>query len=932
MFNRNLFKKAAGRAITATALVLALSYCTVDERYSFENIKNVNTDVTLFENGLSVPLVESTAKITIDSLVRASGLDTTAFGDYLKVAGDGSYYISYETTLSLDEAIADLDLKNLVKVDAIEYSQDVSYSLGDISSSSLKTPAETIEYASDIESFNLDLNLEPLSETINFLSADYLHTAAAAAKLAGESSFTLPAELSVEQNSSQNLPAFTLPQQIKSLESATLKPGAAIVVEFIAEDPIFSAGSIVPDIKVDLSDVLVLADGTSILDISTLTLNNGNGYSAKASFGLKALVTGKFDQEKTIPFAGTIRQDGLTLEVSKAEANTRGLNVAINVSFVNVELDEITGIIGQYSMDCKVEANEISYTMPEGLGNFGTFTVKPKGTPVITVNIDIPDLDGLNVQTEGITVHVPEFVKFENVPSELAYDETASAFTITSIKKGTWTIPVKGLEVTPKKVGDNYVIEGYYSADGVISIPEGRADLSKLLAISGQHVGIRVEIPEIEAESIALSELSIDVDENTDFNLIAANDIPDMIGSVGRIELKDVDATMEIQLNNLPDIGNGKFLLDLNVSLPDFIRPSEIKINEDITNGKLARTVHIEGLDLSEYDLAAMKAEGKDLAGSIRFAGKVSAENPTVDLSSLNTDISGSIIVRIADANNNIEISKLSAKVDYQLDTLFKYPFFALPEELKDCVLDLPDVSLEARISSNLAMPLDVTLSLKDVVENLPVEFPYSENPEETKTVVNTFSLDLDSVLQNNIDSLELHFSGNVDKTRDVIVYPDAEYHLGLDIALNAPLELGENTNIVYADTVDLAENGKILAEVLETTKARLYGSIENTMPFSVNVKIELLAYDEAADEYRVVETEVPAEAVLAKAGETNDFTLVLAKAENASTEGLSHIRFSVGLSANGSTAKPEDYIQISKLGFTVPEGISLNISEIASK
>lgn len=931
MSNKNLFKKAAVRALPATALVLALSYCTVDERYSYENIKNVNTDVTLFENGLSVPLVESTAKITIDSLVRASGLDTTEFGQYLKVGEDGNYYIVYESSLSLDDAIKDLDLKNLVQLDAVNYSQELSYKLGDISGSSLKTTAESLEYSTNLESFNLNLNFEPLSEDITFLQAEYLHTLATAAEALGQSSFTIPSDLSLAQNSSQKLPAFTLPSQVKSLKSANLKPGAAIVIEFTADDPIFSAGSIVPDIKVDLSDVLVLADGTSTLDISSLELNKANNYSASKSFAIKSLTTTKFTEEKNIPFNGTIRQNGLVAETAKAQANTKGLNVSIKVNFVNVELDEVIGEIKEYVMECNVEPKSIAYEMPEAIGNFGTFSIIPKGAPSVSVNIDIPELNDLNLVTEGIVIHIPEFVKFENVPAIFAYDEAASTFTITKIEKGNWNIPIKELEITPKKVDAGYIVEGSYSANGQIAIPEGEIDLTKLLALSGKHVGINVSVPEIEAESIALKELAIDVDESADFDLIAAKDIPEMILKVGAVDLNNVKAQLDIELGNLPEIGDGKFLLNLNIAMPDFIKPSEINIAEEVSNGTLSKSIDIEGIDLSAYDLAALKAEGKDLKGSVRVLGKVSAENPTVDLSSLNADITGRIALKIADENNKIEISRIAARVDYQLDTLFKYKFGALPEELKDCVLELPEADLIANIHSNLAMPLNATLDIKNVAEGYKVNFPYSENPEEISTISNEYKININNLINSHDENLELTLKAQVDKTKDVIVYPDADYKLDIDFNLSAPVQLGEETHITYADTLDLQDSAATLAEVLKATKAQLYGSIESTLPFTVSVKVNLLAYDKESDTYGTIDTK-PIEAVIAKAGETNDFTLLLEKAENASVEGLSHIRFSVDLQANGANAKEDDYIQISKLGVTVPEGISLNIKDLTSK
>lgn len=126
MIKRKQFAKVAGAICCVVAFTSALSGCKVDERYNFENIKNVSTDVTIFQNGISVPLVQSTAKISVDSLINLSGLDTTAFGDYLKVYDNGDYYLGYETNYSMKEALDELNLKNLVDISSVGYSTELT--------------------------------------------------------------------------------------------------------------------------------------------------------------------------------------------------------------------------------------------------------------------------------------------------------------------------------------------------------------------------------------------------------------------------------------------------------------------------------------------------------------------------------------------------------------------------------------------------------------------------------------------------------------------------------------------------------------------------------------------------------------------------------------------------------------------------------------
>ena len=183
--------KASVLALSSLGLI-SLSGCQVDENYSFENIKNVNTDITLFENGISIPLVEKTARITVDSILRASGLDTTSFASYLKLAEDGSYYISYQQDLSFNEVIEELDLKNLVKVSGIDYSQSVSYDIGDLNATDMKISKTEFKKIQSVDDLNIEINIPSQSRESTLLPLNIVQDAASAAEMLGQSTVSLP--------------------------------------------------------------------------------------------------------------------------------------------------------------------------------------------------------------------------------------------------------------------------------------------------------------------------------------------------------------------------------------------------------------------------------------------------------------------------------------------------------------------------------------------------------------------------------------------------------------------------------------------------------------------------------------------------------------------------------------------------------------------
>lgn len=920
--------KASVLALSSLGLI-SLSGCQVDENYSFENIKNVNTDITLFENGISIPLVEKTARITVDSILRASGLDTTSFASYLKLADDGSYYISYQQDLSFNEVIEELDLKNLVKVSGIDYSQSVSYDIGDLNATDMKISKTEFKKIQSVDDLNIEINIPSQSRESTLLPLNIVQDAASAAEMLGQSTVSLPDYSPSFTAENVSIDAFSLPSFIKSIESATLKSGAGIKVSVSIPDCIFSAGKIIPDLRADLSDVLTFVSGTSTLDLSSLELNASNSYSASKTFAVASLNTEKFTQNKSVAISGKLISTGLQASLAQAKALSSDLKVKVNIEFVDFALDQAYGQIEGLSYEINEGTGNHLYELPSEIGNFGTFSIIPKNNPALTIALDIPEIEGIQISAEnGLVIKVPSFLRFSNIPSDFTYDESANTLTLNVIKTANYSLPISELVIVPQKLDSKYVVSGEASVKGTIGLPDGRVDLAKLSQLSGKSLGVTASIPDLEAQSVKLEKLAIDIDESAKLTLMKGSEIPEMVNKIEAINLDGTRLAIDLQLNNLPDIGDGKFLIDLTAEFPDFVVPSQIRLQGEIVDGTFAQSFDIEKLDFSSYDLKKMREEGTDLSGNTRFYGKVSAENPSVNLDGINASISGSVNVKIADANDEIKIKDVTAFIDYQLDTLFKFPFFTLPKELKGCTLDLPKAQLSADISSNLSLPVSAEINLEDGLLKLPLEFPYSNSVDVVESAHNSFEIDLNPLLQIQKDSISAQFDLKLSPEKVSKVDMFADYSLDLALAVEVPVQLGDEFSFTYADTVALGSSADILKEVLAMTSAQLFGQVESTLPFTVGVALELLAYDAENNTYTVLPTE-EIKTVLAKAGENNDFTLLLKTLEGSDLSALSHLRFSIDLASNGQVLGKENYICISGLGITVPEGVSVNVSEL---
>ncbi|MGM9783773.1 MAG: hypothetical protein ACI3ZI_01710 [Candidatus Cryptobacteroides sp.] len=1101
--------------IPAAVLALIVSGCTFDELYNAENILAVDKTVTLFEKGIALPLVQSTSKLRVDSIVKLSGLDTTQFGEYLKTDSEGNYFLSIEGQYSLDSMIDSLKLSEMVKIDAVDFTQDFSYDLGNIDASSLKVEAQSFGQTITLDDFSsaLDISIDPVSESVskklglasNDYSLDYsvdpvsrnqiimskssIQTAAAAAAALGQSTVSFPDTCIPADFEAQNIPAVSLPSTIRSVSDVKLKSGAKMVVSISVSNCILSAGFIVPEISVDLSDVLVIEGVTGALDLSSLVLDKAGNFTARKEYNITGVNVSKLFSNKSIRISGNAFLYGATASCTQAQAIAGDLGLDVNIEFVNFGIEAVTceinpvgssvsqdvpinipaitlpeqvksvsdisftdasqldltikaknlasitglnaslatltvqfpaalqvsgdgvsgntltitganlasdihktvkiskinlpspvkgnitwndkisvtaevnvsgtvntallpktdaedvvfeagvvanlaladfnAVINPISQEVKIDETEIKMELPDGVGDFGTFTIIPEGNPAINISLSMPDLGGLAISAgEGVKVVLPDIVKFGSVPAALNYDQASHSITIRDIATANYSLPIEKLVVTPAKVDGKYLVSTKYSVNGTVGIAESAVNKATVDKLSGAQIAFQASIPELRAKSISIDELACNLDQSFKFNIMEAEAIPEMLVKVSEVELTDVKADLDLAIAGLPDIGSGKFEVDVTAKLPDFIHPSTIELKGEIgQDGKFSKQIAIEGFDLSSIDFQQLKADGKALTDSIEVSGKVYAVNPSINLNSLTGTITGSINAKIADSDNKIGVKSVRANVDYQLDTTMAFAL-NLGDALAGTVFDLPDVTLSADIVSNLAVPVNASASLNEGLYNLTLDFPYSSDPSETQTAANKFSLDLDPILNSDADTIKVDLKMALDKNRECYIETGADYTLDINYGISAPVQLGENFEYNYSDTLALGDAGKTLEEVLAYTNAGIKADVDNQLPLSVAIEAELLRYDEASDSYSAIAIQ-PVKSDALKAKTESKLELMLKASEGADLSGISHIRFSAKVTSNGDNLKESDYIMLKNVSVVVPDGVTINFDNL---
>ena len=439
------------RISSPLALVLLLlgTACTVVPEYDID-IKDVDTDMSLFEEGLAVPLGSSN-KIMLGSLLNSSGQDLSEF---LKTDAEGRLILTYEGTTSLNEQLAELDVEGKSSIDGMDFSKDFSYHLGDIDPDNFTIPADQFDVSvpfSGVES--VDLTVDPVSadlsslnftagldkykdvvsdnpdlrladkigskghsETVQQLAA--LKTAVALASGADQDkSYDIPKELlpdvTVDQTKlAVEVAPIKLHDDITSIRNIQLSSNARMNVALQLTTPFINGGEIVPDVDLDLSSVFKLKDiSNGIIDLSGLKLNPSNDWTASKSYPIEGLANSNFEDE--ISINANIVVEG-TFEINDATTTLRTINdneqmtVSLSISFSDLTVES-----------ARIAVKPISYDHSDvvTIGGDHAFSVPEDVKAIKSVDMD---------QNQPIYLHITPAnlsrLKEKNIPYTITLD------------------------------------------------------------------------------------------------------------------------------------------------------------------------------------------------------------------------------------------------------------------------------------------------------------------------------------------------------------------------------------------------------------------------------------------------------------------------------------------------------------------------------
>lgn len=607
----------------------------------------------------------------------------------------------------------------------------------------------------------------------------------------------------------------------------------------------------------------------------------------------------------------------------------------------------------------EIEPQVFEYELPEGISDIGTFSVIPEGTPVLAVELGLPET-ALAVQTgkDGLKLSFPGFLKFKDVDEGYAFDPQTNTIVLKGDLPEQILLPIDRVTVTPKlnEETGKYYAGGEIRIEGTVGVAAGKVSGKDVEQIASSSAKVSSTVPEIVADEILFDHFEVGMEESFDFTILKAGDLPKEVKKISRVDLADVDAVIDVTIDNLPDLGvepSVNFVITMPEELvldPEDTRVegNSVKFTGKIKDGRLdIAPIGIEAIDLSAYDVDS--EEG--LIGHVAIDGGIEAENPELDLASLEGDIR----IGLSAAIKDIVIEKVKANVAYDIDGINQtMSLEGLPSFMKGegFVLDLANPHIVLRTKTNIGIPVSGELLINPIIDGkvntdgqikASVTLPSSESASDVKEVAFWFggdqkacpadytfiNADINKLIRNLPDQLELSLTAGTEADRECVLEPSADYILDVEYDFIVPLEFGDDLHIEISDTLDGLPD--ILGQLLEKNTVQLSGSITSSLPLALEMKIDMLDLND-----KVIPVEKDAVQTISPCNSNGEAVqtplgLALAVKKGASVTGLSSLKLTFTVTSPNPTGIPvdeNDFVQ-ADLKLTLPDGFTMDIADV---
>lgn len=575
--NKSMRKSLFSKAITSVVAVLMLHTVTscVNEKYDMSE-DNLDLKVTVFQEGIALP-IGSTGNITLESLYSQLDEDTKKM---LKEM-EGAYIFHMTDSQDLTEDIAG-SLSDIGNIDAITFDEKFSFSLASIDLSFIDIEPtvmgpEVVDVTDRLKIPDLDKYLPEISENMSVSKAiptitaedlaidlssldDQMHRDAEVAALDGQLGITDEfAESSLAQqemnyddirqtlwNLGMHLPVMkesyefepydldipveiALPK-IQEVRSIALHPDASFDLTFEIVNPLFTGGSITPELDVDLHEMFLIdkirkedgswVEGEDFSDhvMDKFVLSPENGWKVSHRYHISALVIEDGDWTKEgedlilrktyhLNLAGTlVEKDLVTTLKHLHDFGHEPMKIKMEVVFNNLLVDDVQMVIDPIEvgdeLELPIEVDPVS--IPSLVKSIDFIDFKDEAPLNIDMQAVIPDAcSTMDLTLKTFKVEFPEGIVIRRPAGSLGtYDETSRTLSYDGISLADGLddeVIIDGMTL-PEIVGGQLSYSGKVKVVAQAQV-EGVLSSKKLMESAGGDVEVKVKAdfaPELE--------------------------------------------------------------------------------------------------------------------------------------------------------------------------------------------------------------------------------------------------------------------------------------------------------------------------------------------------------------------------------------------------------------------------------------------------
>ena len=742
--------------------------------------------------------------------------------------------------------------------------------------------------------------------------------------------------------------------------------------------------SIVPNVEITFPNDIEIAeaDANNKVTIKDIDLSGGDIEKEYTLLSVTPLCSGKnltfagyITAKATVAAGGTFSSKTLPTTAANDLVVKSEINLKPKLKDYDVTLakDEVAKTVN--------ESREFTFSM-EGMADFGTFTITPKGSPVASLEFNLPTMHETDIIARNLVITIPKMISVDaksikietgdpidiESPTSWTFDSANNALKLNGKLPSKIEIPISELVVEPQTGNDGKTeVKGTFKIAGGITVSELNITRKTFDDINGQSINVKAVIPSIEAESITMTgdfNKSLDY-EGKDMVILdseAMKNIPEQVKALDEVILDGVNALIEIKVDGLPDMNGSKFVLKgTKIELPEFlfgendshtlVLPDQIEIVDGTPVVQKAQLTKLANVQLADKD---------KITGDITFEASLYAQKPSVDLSTLKNTIKATVKIGVGNGENadhpgKITISKAKVKVGYNLEQKQTLSFGDVPAELKGEGINLalnPEMHIE--LSTNFGAPVKGDIILTPVIAGVAkekeaviindIELPYSDDGVTVKTNKYAIGLNasvaqdethkmtnLSSLLNQIPDAIDVLIKVNIDDTKECVIYPGADYTCGMKYDLKVPMAFGDDFGINL--NADIPVEASINDYLKMADGAKLAGAYLTTLPIGAELEIYLLDPEDKPIE--LLDPEDKSKAI-------THLTLTLdksidGKVEKDGTFGVELIfndkanvnlkKVHLGIKVNASkdvNLNEKQYIQITNLSIGLPKGVNV--------